>query len=158
VIGSLTEATEEGPSTFEQAKDKVELAVRKDKKAELLAEKLKNAASGQSDLASIASRLSTDVKEAAGVNFASFSVPALGFEPAVIGTVCTLPEGKISAPVQGNNGVYLTKVSSVSNGSNTDLKGEKIRLAQTLNYRAGGQVFESLKKVVDIEDKRSKFY
>jgi len=159
VIGSLTEATEEGPSTFEQAKDKVELAVRKDKKAELLAEKLKNAASGQSDLASIASRLSTDVKEAAGVNFASFSVPALGFEPAVIGTVCTLPEGKISAPVQGNNGVYLTKVSSVSNGSNTDLKGEKMRLAQTLNYRAGGQqVFESLKKVVDIEDKRSKFY
>jgi peptidyl-prolyl cis-trans isomerase D len=158
VIGSLTEATEEGPSTFEQAKDKVELAVSKDKKAELLAEKLKNAASGQSDLASVASKLSTEVKEAAGVNFTSFSVPALGFEPAVIGTVSTLPEGKISAPVQGNNGVYLTKVSSVSNGANTDLKGEKIRLAQTLNYRAAGQVFESLKKVVDIEDKRSKFY
>ncbi len=158
VIGSVTEATEKGPSSFEQAKDKVELAVRKDKKAEMLAEKLKNAASGQSDLASVASRLSTEVKEAAGVNFTAFSIPALGFEPAVIGTVSNIAEGKISAPVQGNNGVYLTKVSSFSNGASSDLKGEKMRLAQTLNYRAGGQVFESLKKVVDIEDKRSKFY
>ena len=158
VIGSVTEATEKGSSSFEQAKDKVELAVRKDKKAEILAEKLKNAASGQSDLASVASRLSTEVKEAAGVNFTAFSIPALGFEPAVIGTVSNIAEGKISAPVQGNNGVYLTKVSSFSNGASSDLKGEKMRLAQTLNYRAGGQVFESLKKVVDIEDKRSKFY
>jgi len=158
VIGSVTEATEKGPSSFEQAKDKVELAVRKDKKAEILAEKLKNAASGQSDLASVASRLSTEVKEAAGVNFTAFSIPALGFEPAVIGTVSNIAEGKISAPVQGNNGVYLIKVSSFSNGASSDLKGEKLRLSQTLNYRAGGQVFESLKKVVDIEDKRSKFY
>jgi len=33
LIGSVTEVTEEGPSTFEQAKTKVELAVRKDKKS-----------------------------------------------------------------------------------------------------------------------------
>jgi len=158
VIGSLTEVTEEGPSTFEQAKTKVELAVRKDKKAQLLAEKLKNAASGQSDLAGVASKVSSEVKEAAGVNFTSFSIPSVGFEPAVIGTVCSLPEGKISEPVQGNNGVYLSKITSVTSKQNTDLKGGKNRLAQALNSRAGSQVFESLKKVVDIVDKRSKFY
>ena len=158
VIASLVEATEEGPASFEEAKSNVELAVRKDKKAEMLAEKLKNASSGQSDLSSVASKLSTEVKEAAGVNFTSFSIPALGFEPAVIGTVSILSEGKVSEPIQGNNGVYLTKVTSFSNTANADLKGEKTRLAQALNYRAGGQVFESLKKVVDIEDKRSKFY
>ncbi|MEI8112677.1 MAG: peptidylprolyl isomerase [Bacteroidia bacterium] len=158
VIGSLTEVTEEGPSTFEQAKTKVELVVRKDKKAQLLADKLKNAASGQSDLAGVASKVSGEVKEAAGVNFTSFSIPSIGFEPAVIGTVSNLAEGKISEPVQGNNGVYLTKITSVKTNPNTDLKGEKNRLAQALNSRAGSQVFESIKKVVDIVDKRSKFY
>ncbi len=158
VIGSLVEATEEGPASFEEAKTKVELAVLKDKKADILAEKLKNASSGQTDMGSVASKLSTEVKEAAGVNFTSFSIPALGFEPAVIGTVSILSEGKISEPVKGNNGVYLTKVISLSNTANADLKGEKTRLAQALNYRAGGQVFESLKKEVDIVDKRSKFY
>lgn len=158
VIGLLTGATEEGASTFEEAKAQVELAVRKEKKAQMLAEKLQSAASGQSDLASVASKLSAEVKEASGVNFTSFSIPAVGFEPAVIGTVCTLPEGKISAPIEGNNGVYLTKVSSFVTSADTDLKGEKTRLAQSLGYRAGAQVFESLKKLADIEDKRSKFY
>jgi peptidyl-prolyl cis-trans isomerase D len=158
VIASLTDATEEGPSTFEEAKPKVELAVRKDKKAEMLAQKLQTAASGQSDLSGVALKLSSQVKEASGVNFASYSIPSVGFEPSVIGTVSTLAEGKISAPVEGNNGVYLTKVTSFNTTANTDLKGEKMRLAQSLNSRAGGQVFESLKKVVDIVDKRSKFY
>jgi len=158
VIGAMTQATEEGPSTFEEAKARVELAVRKEKKAQMLAEKLQSAASGQTDLASVASKLSTDVKEAAGVNFTTFSIPAVGFEPAVIGAVCNLPEGKISAPIEGNNGVYIAKVTSFSTNTDNDLKGEKTRLAQALGYRAGSQVFESLKKLVEIEDKRAKFY
>jgi len=158
IIGAMTEATEEGASSFEEAKVRVDIVVRKEKKAQMLAEKLKNAASGQSDLASIASKLSTDVKDASGVNFTTFSIPAVGFEPAVIGTVCSLSEGKVSAPIEGTNGVYLAKVTSFVTAADNDLKGEKTRLAQALGYRAGSQVFESLKKVVDIEDKRAKFY
>ena len=52
----------------------------------------------------------------------------------------------------------MAKVTSVTNTANNDLKGEKNRLAQTQEYQVGSQVFESLKKVVDIVDKRSKFY
>jgi len=158
VVGILNGTTEEGPSTFEEAKIRVDLAVRKEKKAQMLAEKLKNAASGQSDLASVASKLSTEVKQATGINFNSYSIPAIGTEPAVIGAVCNLPEGKISAPIEGNNGVYLAKVTSFTNGSDNNLKAEKKRLTQTLDYRAGSQVFESLKKAVDIVDRRSKFF
>jgi len=155
VVGALTKSTEAGESTFEEAKIRVDLVVRKEKKAQMLADKLKNAGS---DLASVASKLSTEVKEASGVNFTSYSIPAIGFEPALIGTVCSLPEGKVSAPIEGNNGVYLAKVTSVTTNADTDLKGEKSRIAQTLGYRAGSQVFESLRKLAQIEDKRSKFY
>ena len=158
VIGLLADATEEGVSTFEEAKIRVELAVRKEKKAEMLTEKLQNAASGASDLQSVASKLSTEVKEAAGVNFTSYSIPAVGFEPAVIGTVSNMTEGKISAPIEGNNGVYLAKITSISTNTDNDLKGEKTRLEQSLGYRASSQVFEALKKETQIVDKRSKFY
>lgn len=158
VIGAMTQATEEGPASFEEAKPRVELAVRKEKKAKLLAEKLQSAAAGASDLSGVASKLSTDVKEASGVNFTTFSIPAVGFEPAVIGTVCSLGEGKISAPIEGNNGVYLAKVTSFSSASDNDVKGEKARLAQSMFYRAGSQTFESLRKLATIEDKRAKFY
>ena len=158
VIGNLTGATEEGKSTFEEAKIRVDLVVRKEKKAKMLAEKLKNAASGQSDLSSVASKLSTEVKNAAGVNFNSYSIPAIGAEPAVIGTVCYLPEGKISAPIEGNNGVYLAKITTVNTNADKDVKGEKKRLEQTLGYRAGSEAFESLKKIAEITDRRAKFY
>ncbi len=158
VIGAMTASTEEGPSSFEEAKSRVDLVVRKEKKAEKLAEKLKSAASGQSDMSGIASRLSTEVKEATGINFTSYSVPSAGFEPALIGAVCNLPEGKVSAPIEGNNGVYLAKITSVSTNADKDLKGEKARLAQAVNYRAGALAFESLKKAVEIEDRRAKFY
>ncbi len=155
VIASLTGSTEDGLSTFEEAKIRVDLVVRKEKKAQVLADKFKSAGS---DLASVASKFSTGVKDASGVNFTSFSIPSLGFEPAVIGTVCSLPEGKVSAPIEGNNGVYLTKVTSFTTNTDTDLKGEKNRIAQSLGSRAGSQVFESLKKVTEIVDKRAKFY
>jgi peptidyl-prolyl cis-trans isomerase D len=158
VVGAMTEATEEGSSSFEEAKIRVDLAVRKEKKAQMLAEKVKSAASGQTDLASIASRLSTEVKDGSSVNFNTYSIPSAGFEPAVIGTVCNLAEGKISAPIEGNAGIYLVKVTSVVNNADVNIKGEKERLAQSLGYRVGSQVFESLKKMVDIQDKRAKFY
>jgi len=134
------------------------MVVRKEKKAQMLAEKLKNAAAGQSDLSGVASKLSTEVKDAAGINFNSFSIPAIGTEPAVIGTVSFLPEGKISVPIEGNNGVYLAKVTSVSKSDDKNVKGEKKRLEQSLDYRASSQVFESLKKVAEITDRRAKFY
>ena len=158
VIGVLTEATEEGNSTFAEAKSRVELALIKEKKAGLLAKKLSDAAAGQSALEGIASKLSVDVKEASGLNFETYSIPAAGFEPSVIGTVSSLPENKISAPIEGLNGVYLAKVTSIAKTNGTNVDEEKNRLAQTLGYRAGTQVFESLKDLVEVEDKRSKFY
>jgi len=158
VIGILTGATEEGNSTFEEAKVRIDLVVRKEKKAQMLAEKLKNAAAGQSDLSGVASKLSTDVKDAVGINFNSYSIPAIGAEPAVIGAVCYLPEGKISSPIEGNNGVDLAKITSVSSSPDKDLKGEKRRLDQSMSYRAGSEVFESLKKIAVITDRRAKFY
>ena len=155
VVGAMTKSTEAGESTFEDARIRVDLVVRKEKKAQLLADKLKNAGS---DLASVASKLSTEMKEASGVNFTSFSIPALGFEPAVIGAVCSLPEGKISTPIEGNNGVYLAKVTSFTTGADTNVKGEKKLITQTIESQISSQLFESLKKLAEIDDKRSKFY
>jgi peptidyl-prolyl cis-trans isomerase D len=158
VIGTLTDATEAGTSTFEEAKSIVDLAVRKEKKGKVLAEKLSGAASGQSGLEGVASKLSVEVKTASGLNFETYSIPSAGFEPAVIGTVANLPENKISSPIEGINGVYLAKVTAIAKSGDTNIKGEKARLAQAMGYRAGSEVFESLKKLVEIDDKRSKFY
>ena len=158
VIGILTKATEEGESTFEEAKTRVELAVTKEKKTEYLSKKAANAIEGKTDLYAVATQLNAEVRNAANINFNSFSIPGLGAEPAVVGTVAALDANKISKPVAGNNGVYVVKVTSVNQGPDQGADAEKLRLAQSLGYRASSQALEAQKKQADIVDRRAKFY
>ncbi len=158
VVAVLTKATEEGESTFEEAKTRVELAVTKEKKTEYLVNKASNALSGKTEMQAVASELNASVQNAANINFNSFSIPGIGMEPAVVGTVAALETDKISAPVAGNNGVYIVKVTSVSQGSEQSLEAEKARLAQSMGYRATSQAYEAQRKKADIEDLRAKFY
>ena len=158
VIATLIEATEEGVSTFEDVKERVKLSVIKEKKAEKLAEQAKTAMQGKTDLESIATALSAKVQNTTSVNFNSFQVPGVGLEPAVIGTATSLEVDKISAPVTGNNGVFIVKVTAINEGNDQDLAAEKIRLAQNHLYRASAQALETHRDAVEIVDKRSKFY
>ncbi len=158
VIAVLTKATEEGESTFEEAKTKVELAVTKEKKTEYLVKKASNALDGKTDLQAVASQLNTNVQNAANINFNSFSIPGIGMEPAVVGTITALEIDKISKPIAGNSGVYVVKVTSVNQGPEQGVDAEQARLAQSMENRATSQAYEAQRKKADIEDYRAKFY
>jgi peptidyl-prolyl cis-trans isomerase D len=158
VIATLTGATEEGTATFASVKDRVELAVQKEKKSKLLVERIKNAASGKSDMYAIASALGTQVSIASAINFNTVSIPEYGMEPAVVGTAVSMQPNVVSAPIEGNNGVYVLKVTSVEELGDTNVDSEKQRLAQSLGYRASMQTFDITQKAVRIVDKRAKFY
>jgi len=158
VVATLVGITEEGIAPLSEVKSRVELAVQKEKKGKMLADKLKNAAAGKTDMASIASTLGTQVKTAAEVDFNTQFIPELGMEPAVVGTAVTTAQSALSQPVIGMNGVYLLKVNAVRANEAGDVKAEKSRLAQENQYRAGGQTLEIHRKAVDVEDKRAVFY
>lgn len=158
VIAVLTEATEEGIASLDEVKARVELAVTKQKKADYLAEKASAALAGKTDLTAIASELGSTVKNAVGIDFNSFSIPGLGLEPLVIGTVVSLDVDQISKPIEGNNGVYILKVTSVDEGVAEDVAAEQVRLAQSLGFRANSEAYEAHRKSTEIVDKRSKFY
>ncbi len=158
VIAVLTKATEEGESTFEQAKTRVELAVIKEKKSEYLVKKAANAVEGKTDLQAVASQLNAEVKNASNITFNSYSIPGLGLEPAVVGTVASIDVDKISKPVAGNNGVFIVKVTSENKAPEQNVATEQARLDQSLAYRASSQAVEVQRKKAEIIDKRAKFY
>ena len=158
VIAVLTNVTEEGIAPFEEVQARVELAVLKEKKAELLQEKAAAAMEGKSDLQAIAGELDATVQSATNINFNSFQLPGVGLEPAVIGTAASLEVDQLSKPVSGNNGVFIVQVTSVNQLENQDVATEQNRLAQNLNFRASSQIVEVHQKAVEIEDERSKFY
>lgn len=157
VVAALASATEEGTASFEEVRPRVELAVKKQNKGEALAKKLTDADNGN-NLDATASALNTEVKSANGLTFNSTSIPSVGMEPAVIGTLASLNQDEVSSPIIGSNGVYLIKVVSVTEGSDENLVAEQARLNQAMGYRATYQAYEAQRKSVEIEDKRAKFY
>ncbi len=158
VIAVLTQATEEGVAELDGVRARVELSVIKEKKAEYLIQKANTAMQGKTDLQEIAAELNTTVKNAANVDFNAFSIPGVGLEPAVVGTVATLDVDKISTPVAGNNGVYIVKVTSVNQAGDENISAEQLRLAQNMTFRANSQAYEAQREAVEIVDKRAKFY
>jgi peptidyl-prolyl cis-trans isomerase D len=158
IVAVLTQVIEEGVATFENVKERVELAVTKEKKAEYLIEKAKATLTDNADLATVAAALDAKVQSANNINFNSFSIPGIGLEPAIIGTVSSLPLDKISTPVAGNNGVFLVMVTAENDGAGADVAAEQKRLTQTTGYRVASQAFTAHRNAVEIVDKRAKFY
>ena len=158
VVAILASKTEKGIAPFENVKARVELAVTKEKKAGLLLEKAKAALNDNADLAGAAAALDTEVQTANAINFNSYSVPGIGLEPDVIGTVGALKVDQVSEPIAGNNGVYIVMPTAINEGPGIDVAAEKMRLAQTNTYRVGSEVFKVYRNSVEIEDKRAKFY
>jgi peptidyl-prolyl cis-trans isomerase D len=158
VIATLVSATEEGIADFESVRARVELAVLKEKKAEFLMDKAKAAMKGKTDLEAIATELETTVKNATNISFNSLQIPGVGLEPKVISTATTLEPNQISKPESGNNGIFLVKVTSVTQGEDQDVESEKLRLAQNLSFRASSQAYNVHREKAEIEDKRAKFY
>jgi len=154
VVATLTSEQEKGIASFISVKPRVELEVKKQKKAQQLTEKM----SGKTDLSQLASSLGVTVGEAQNVTFETYSIPGLGFETAIAGAATALDANQVSKPVTGTIGVYVVKVNSVNMGTDSDIKADKQKLAASVNYRTNTLAFEALRENAQIVDRRSKFY
>ncbi len=154
VIAFLTGEQEKGVASLNSVKARVEIEVRKEKKAQQLIEKM----SGKSDLNQLVSGVGATLSDAKDISFETYSIPGVGFEPAVAGAATALESNQVSKPVAGTNGVYVVKVNSVTTGTDQDLAANKLKLAASISYRANMYAFEALRENAKIVDKRAKFY
>ena len=160
VVAILSDIKEEGYASVKDVQATVEREVRKNKKAEMMiASMSKNSKAAQS-LLSVAQKENLEVKTAADISFQSFQIPGAGIEPNVIASASNTEKGKISAPIKGNQGVYMILVNEVKedalNEEAIDLY--KTRMNQNFQYRANYQSMQVLRKNANIDDKRYMFY
>ena len=158
VVAYVTDVKEKGVAPFEQVQNDVELQVRLQKKGELLAQRIEQSSAEASSLEDLANTLDASVEEVRDIKFTAFSIPNLGVEPKILGTLVSLPENQLSPPVIGNNGVYVVEVTSVLQGEIPELETEKNNLLFTYQNRANFEAYNALKENAKIEDQRSKFY
>ncbi len=156
VVGVITNIREEGIAPLKQVSDDVKVKVIREKKAEMLSQKVKDAMKS-GNIADVARSINSTVERAEKVSFSSYTLPSAGIEPAVIGTATTVAEGKLSGPVKGNAGVYVLAVTA-STKEDGDLNSEKFRLSNMYQSRAYYEAFEALKTNANITDKRYNFY
>lgn len=156
VVAYLEAIREKGKPNLNAVKEQVQYFYSRDKKYAMTSEKI--AAQKSATIADLAAK---NNKQVAVMDSASNAMPLLGerrYEPAVIAAAIAAPTNKITPPVMGNEGTFvINKTSSFSNASAADLGvyiGQMKQRAQQLSGRA----FDTMKKLIKIEDNRFDFF
>ncbi len=158
VVAVLKNVRKKGIAPFEQVSGEIELAVRKEKKAEQIATSFSEAVKKAQSFSDLAVSLQLPVESASGIAFSAFSVPNAGVEPQLIAAAASEKEGGISQPIEGINGVYLITVKQIIEPEEGALEQAKERLASTYDNRSISESVQALRKAAEIKDMRSKFY
>lgn len=158
VVATLTGLKEDGIAPFETVKNDIEFIVKKEKKGEILAKQLAEAASGASTIEAIASKMGLSQMEADNISFSSYVVPGAGIEPKLIAASTVTAKNTISKPVIGINAVYLFKVKDVAKDSMLNAADNQMRLMQMYGNFAPRAAVQAIEDAANIKDKRSKFF
>lgn len=158
VVATLTGLKEDGIAPFETVKNDVEFIVKKEKKGEILAKQLAEAASGATTIEAIASKTGLAQMEADNISFSSYVVPGAGIEPKLIAASTVTAKNTISKPVIGINAVYLFNVKDITKDSTLNAADNQLRLMQMYGNFAPRAAEQAIEDAANIKDKRSKFF
>ena len=157
IIALLDMVKEEGTQSLEEVKTQIEVEVKKEKKGELLAKRMKENVGAS--LQSLASAMNKTVEEAASLTFNINNIEGVGLEPTVAAAGLGLEQGKISEPIVGEAGVFVIEVTSKNSpAEQQDYSFYASQLARQKASRINVGLFEALKDGADIEDNRSQYY
>jgi len=159
VVARLTDIKPKGLLPLESVKKEIEPMVRNAVKAKMLTEKLAAAVQGASSIAQVAQKVGKPVSPVQNIVFANPIVPGAAQENKLVGTVFGSAVGKLSAPVDGERGVYVFTVTGFSNPAPlANTFKQKEGMAAGIAQRALGQAFQTLQDKSKIKDNRVKFY
>jgi peptidyl-prolyl cis-trans isomerase D len=156
IVAVLTEAREEGYADLEQVRAEIILAVKKDKKAEVLADKLQEQLAGVSDLSIFGAENDMNVGEATDVKFANTYVAGVGLEPYIVGASMYLPVDRISQPLIGESGVFVLSVTDRTEPESAGQDDEALRsrLRYSLESRSNYEAYNALLDAAHVQDNR----
>ena len=160
IVAVVDKIQPEGLPDAKTARPMVELTVRNLKKAENITKKLSTAATLEAAAASYSVQVGSAGADSTLI-FGAQIINGVGQEPKIIGAAFNKAyQTKMSEPIVGTNGVYLIKVNSVGHKT-TDIPEVLAATAKentTSMVQTTYSFFESLKKLADIKDNRSKIF
>ncbi|MDO9512842.1 MAG: peptidylprolyl isomerase [Bacteroidales bacterium] len=157
VVAALTKIRTKGIPKLEEIKSTIEAAVKKEKKLDLIAEKI--TALKASNLSELAHSLNARVDTLRDITFYSYNLPGFGREPNAIGSVFALNRNEISKPLKGTNYVFVVQVDNFSDApAKSDYSMERMQMENNFQARATSTLSRALEKLANVEDNRVSFY
>jgi peptidylprolyl isomerase/peptidyl-prolyl cis-trans isomerase D len=154
IVAQVTAVKKEGLMSVEEASAIVTPILLKEKKAELIKEKITG-----TSLAEIAKNQNSSVQTASAVNLKNTTLAGAGNEPGVVGAAFSLKPGEVSKPITGDKGVYVVKLISVNKAPELEsYRGFANQKTAQSRQAVVSRVFEALKENAEIEDNRARFY
>ena len=153
VVARLKKINEKGVMTVEEAKPMVEGIIKNKKKAAMIIAKIKG-----TSLDAIAKSNKTTIQTATAVTIENAVLPNVGMEAKVVGTAFGTPANKVSAPIEGNSGVYVVKTKAVAKAAKLPKYDDYVNKLKGNAAQGVNRVLPALKSNADIEDNRVDFY
>lgn len=155
VVAMLTEIDEQEYIPVEEMQYEIINTLKRDKKYELLKEKLAGAS-----VEAIAQANGVEVFPFENVKFSDFGFGTnYAYEPAVVGAVAQTTEiGKISAPVKGASVAAVFVVDGISQTEDQTMEAEKALKQATRESIAPNIAVMALQRMVEVEDLRGKYF
>lgn len=157
VVAQLTKKRGEGTKEVADVRQALEPIVRNELKAKQISEKL-NGLSGDINAKSKA-YAGAFVNAATDITFDTPSIPGIGNDAKVVGTICGLAKGAVSKPIQGQNGVYIVQVTDVVAAqvpAAEILKGTKESDATQGSMQLQNKIEQALSELGKVKDLRHK--
>jgi len=159
IVANLVSVKDKGIAPLEEVREDVTKKAIRDKKAEQFIAEFSSKAGASKSIDDIASKMNLIVEKADNLTFASYNIPAIGREDALIGTATALKSGATSKVIKGDNGVFVVFVNTVNEAAlPKDFKGKQKEMEQAASGRADYEMYDALKEKADIEDHRGKFF
>ncbi|MCR9285855.1 MAG: peptidylprolyl isomerase [Bacteroidetes bacterium] len=155
VVVGLKNTQEAGVPSVASIKDEIELEVLNMKKGETIIAQLE----GKTDLNAIAGQYSAKVDTAKSIAFSGAFIPNVGNEPAVVASALNLDINTTSAPIVGNNGVYVV-MPTYKPTAGTVANIPQLRQNEQNSARAQvrARLIQAMRKRADVEDNRARFF
>lgn len=161
IVVEMIQKTPEGPRPFTEVRNQVETRVKSQKRMDMVLERVQEMYQGNSNIEALATASEREIQTAEDLRLAATRIPDAGRELKVIGEIFGMEAGDQSGPIQGENGVYVVEVTSITRANPDEMTADQKQQIESQlgqqKFIAFNQVFlEQLKAEADIEDNRSR--
>lgn len=155
VLACVSGIKNKGVPSFEEMKEKVRSNYKRDKKAEILIDKMSKAKS----LIELEDESKGIKIQQAEVTFSAPQIRGAGNDPKIVGAIFSgLKDGETTKPIQGKVGVYMVKIEKTTEAmAPANFDKEKEQLTGQLRSIVQSKAMEGLKKNADVIDNRAFF-